>query len=82
MALLNDTSDFRRRTWLVMERATGGGVVEIYRTAPAERRKRSRAPEAPRHKPAADIYRLVRFAPECPFIGQQHSHVLFGFAAE
>ena len=38
MALHNDSSDFRRRTWLVMDRATAEELSK-YRTAPAERRK-------------------------------------------
>jgi hypothetical protein len=38
MALLNDSSDFRSRTWLVMDRATAEQLSK-YRTAPAERRK-------------------------------------------
>ena len=46
MALLNDSSDFRRRTWLVMDRATAEELSK-YRTAPAERRK---APGAKPHK--------------------------------
>ncbi len=42
MALLNDSSDFRRRTWLMMDRATAEELSR-YRTAPAERRKKPRA---------------------------------------
>jgi hypothetical protein len=42
MALLNDSSDFRRRTWLVMDRATAEELSK-YRTAPAERRKKPAA---------------------------------------
>ena len=42
MALLNDSSDFRRRTWLMMDRATAEELSR-YRTAPAERRKEPRA---------------------------------------
>jgi hypothetical protein len=38
MALHNDSSDFRRRTWLVMDRATAEELSQ-YRTALAERRK-------------------------------------------
>src|SRR5438876_345951 len=38
MALLNDSTDFRSRTWLVMDRATAEELSK-YRTAPAERRK-------------------------------------------
>ena len=38
MALLNDSSDFRSRTWLVMDRTTAEELSK-YRTAPAERRK-------------------------------------------
>ena len=38
MALLNDSSDFRPRTWLVMDRATAEELSK-YRTAHAERRK-------------------------------------------
>ncbi len=38
MALLNDTSDFRPRTWLVMDRRKAEELSK-YRTAPAERRK-------------------------------------------
>ena len=46
MALHNDSSDFRRRTWLVMDRATAEELSK-YRTAPAERRK---GPGAERHE--------------------------------
>ena len=42
MALLNDSSDFRRRTWLMMDRATAEELSR-YRAAPAERRKKPRA---------------------------------------
>jgi hypothetical protein len=38
MALFNDSTDFRRRTWLVMDRATAEELSK-YRTAPAERGK-------------------------------------------
>src|ERR1700730_13048553 len=38
MALLNDSSDFRPRTWLVMNRRKAEELSK-YRTAPAERRK-------------------------------------------
>ena len=46
MALHNDSSDFRPRTWLVMDRRTGEELSK-YRTAPAERRKE---PAAKHHK--------------------------------
>ena len=46
MALHNDSTDFRRRTWLVMDRATAEELSK-YRTAPAERRK---APGAEHHE--------------------------------
>src|SRR5216683_7850169 len=42
MALLNDSSDFRPRTWLVMDRRKAEALSK-YRTAPAERRKEPRA---------------------------------------
>src|ERR1700757_3933188 len=38
MALVNDSSDFRPRTWLVMDRGKAEELSK-YRTAPAERRK-------------------------------------------
>jgi hypothetical protein len=38
MALHNDSSDFRARTWLVMDRRKAEELSK-YRTAPAERRK-------------------------------------------
>ena len=38
MALFNDSSDFRPRTWLVMDRRKAEELSK-YRTAPAERRK-------------------------------------------
>jgi len=38
MALLNDSTDFRRRTWLLMDRRKAEELSK-YRTAPAERRK-------------------------------------------
>ena len=38
MALLNDSTDFRSRTWLVMDRGIGEELSK-YRTTPAERRK-------------------------------------------
>src|SRR5436305_13557346 len=37
MALLNDPTDFRRRTWLLMDRGKAEELSK-YRTAPAERR--------------------------------------------
>jgi hypothetical protein len=46
MALLNDSSDFRPRTWLVMDRRKAEELSK-YRTAPAERRKE---PGSERHK--------------------------------
>jgi hypothetical protein len=46
MALHNDSSDFRPRTWLVMDRATAEELSK-YRTTPAERRKE---PGAEHHK--------------------------------
>jgi len=42
MALHNDSSDFRRRTWLVMDRGKAEELSK-YRTARAERRKEPRA---------------------------------------
>jgi len=42
MALVNDSSDFRPRTWLVMDRGKAEELSK-YRTAPAERRKEPRA---------------------------------------
>jgi hypothetical protein len=39
MALLNDPTDFRRRTWLLMDRGKAEELSK-YRTAPAERRKK------------------------------------------
>ena len=42
MALLNDSTDFRPRTWLVMDRRKAEELSK-YRTAPAERRKEPRA---------------------------------------
>jgi hypothetical protein len=38
MALLNDSTDFRPRTWLLMERAQAEKLSK-FRTSPAERRK-------------------------------------------
>ena len=38
MTLLNDTTDFRRRTWLLMDRRKAEELSK-FRTAPAERRK-------------------------------------------
>src|SRR5437870_13663840 len=38
MALVNDPTDFRRRTWLLMDREKAEELSK-YRTAPAERRK-------------------------------------------
>ncbi len=46
IALLNDSSDFRSRTWLVMDRRKAEELSK-YRTAPAERRKE---PSAKHHK--------------------------------
>jgi hypothetical protein len=46
MALLNDSTDFRPRTWLVMGRREAEELSK-YRTAPAERRK---APGAEHHE--------------------------------
>ena len=42
MALVNDSSDFRPRTWLVMDRGKAEELSK-YRTAPAECRKEPRA---------------------------------------
>ena len=38
MALLNDSTDFRRRTWLLMDLGKAEELSK-YRTTPAERRK-------------------------------------------
>jgi hypothetical protein len=38
MTLLNDTTDFRRRTWLLMDRRKAEELLK-FRTVPAERRK-------------------------------------------
>jgi hypothetical protein len=50
MALHNDSSDFRRRTWLVMDRAAADELSK-YRTAPRERRKEPDADTAIRRGP-------------------------------
>jgi hypothetical protein len=42
MALLNDSTDFRPRTWLLMDRSKAEELSK-FRTAPAERRKEPNA---------------------------------------